>query len=74
MHIQLSLSLHFYLLYLLLNCCNRNDVTLALEAAPHCHMGKHITQCAVLNEAVCRPRKRLCACVTAERISSLNIC
>jgi len=26
MHIQLSLSLHFYLLYLLLNSCDGNDV------------------------------------------------
>jgi len=25
MHIQLSLSLHFYLLYLLLNSCDGND-------------------------------------------------
>ena len=25
MHIQLSLSRHFYLLYLLLNSCDRND-------------------------------------------------
>ena len=25
-HVQLSLSLHFYLLYLLLNSCNGNDV------------------------------------------------
>jgi len=25
MHIQLSLSYHFYLLYLLLNSCNEND-------------------------------------------------
>jgi len=27
MHIQLSLSLHFYLLYLLLNSSDRNDAT-----------------------------------------------
>jgi len=27
MHIQLSLSLHFYLLYLLLNSCNRNNAS-----------------------------------------------
>ena len=26
MHVQLSLSLHFYTLYLLLNSCNKNDV------------------------------------------------
>jgi len=33
--IQRSSSLHFYLLYLLLNSCHRNDTTQWLEAAPH---------------------------------------
>jgi len=30
MHVQLSLSLHFYLLYLHLSSCNGNDVKLKL--------------------------------------------
>jgi len=47
MHIQLSLSLHFYLLYLLLISCNSNNATPATYTLLYhlgLHMGKHITK------------------------------
>jgi len=33
MHIQLSLSLYFYLLYLILSSCDRNDATTATRSS-----------------------------------------
>ena len=40
MHIQLSLSLHFYLLYLLLTICDGNDATPATWSSASLKTGK----------------------------------
>jgi len=54
MHIQLFISLDFYLLYLLLNSCNRNDATpRRLEATPHSHVEKH-AQNVLYDAVICR--------------------
>jgi len=53
--ILLSLSLHFYLLYLLLNSCDGNGATPGTERGDEYHN--------VIDEAVDQWKKRLCACV-----------
>jgi len=61
-HIPLTLSLHFYFLYLLLNSCDENDATPAiLQAAPHCTW-ESISQ-NVIDEAVDQWQKRFRAFV-----------
>jgi len=44
MRTQFFLSLHFSLLYLLLNCCDGNDATSTTWSSAHWQTGKHITQ------------------------------
>ena len=43
-HSLLSMSLYFYLLYLLLDSCDGNDVTPATWSSASLNMGKHLTK------------------------------
>ena len=62
-HIQFSLSLHFYLLCLLLNSCDGNDATPATCSSTSLNMCMQASQ-NVIDEAVDQlKKKRLRACV-----------